>query len=181
MGRKNTGGHVRFLGGKTQYRLIRVDGKQCLEHRVIMEGVLGRKLEPTEIVHHKDGNGLNNSPENLEIFASQGIHRIEHSGPFRWSVEVAVKMRQEGATITAIAKYFGVSENAINRGLKRRGYSTKTPRMLKFDRALAINAFHQNMPISKIADLLGVAAPSIRKALEKAGDISAKHSSLSPQ
>jgi hypothetical protein len=177
MGRKSTGGHVRFLGGKTQYRIIRVNGKQCLEHRVVMEGILGRKLAPSEIVHHKDGNGLNNSPDNLELFASQGIHRIEHSGPFHWNLDEAIKMRGEGATIRAVAKHFCVTESAINKALKRRGYSTNTPRKLRFDRAFAINAFHQDLPVSHIAKLLGVAAPSIKKALEKTGDITPKHSS----
>lgn len=36
-------------------------------HRKVMEEKLGRKLEPTEIVHHVDGNKLNNDPNNLEL------------------------------------------------------------------------------------------------------------------
>ena len=37
------------------------------EHRVLMERHLGRKLEPWELVHHKDGNPQNNAIENLEL------------------------------------------------------------------------------------------------------------------
>jgi hypothetical protein len=44
------------------------------EHRLVMEAHLGRLLEPTEIVHHKDGNRQNNALENLEVFGSNGAH-----------------------------------------------------------------------------------------------------------
>lgn len=33
-----------------------------------MQEVLGRRLESDERVHHKDGNRLNNNPDNLELW-----------------------------------------------------------------------------------------------------------------
>lgn len=42
-------------------------------HRKIMEDYIGRKLNSNEIVHHKDGNKLNNDINNLEI-----LTRSEH-------------------------------------------------------------------------------------------------------
>ena len=36
-------------------------------HRKVMEEKLGRKLKSDEIVHHIDGNKLNNDPNNLEL------------------------------------------------------------------------------------------------------------------
>lgn len=36
-------------------------------HRLIMEHKLGRKLQSHEIVHHIDGNPLNNHPDNLSL------------------------------------------------------------------------------------------------------------------
>ena len=47
------------------------------EHRVLMEAHLGRKLEPWELVHHKDGNTANNTISNLEL-TEWGKHTSEH-------------------------------------------------------------------------------------------------------
>lgn len=40
---------------------------QQLEHRLVMEKVLGRYLTEDESVHHKDGNRRNNKEDNLEL------------------------------------------------------------------------------------------------------------------
>ena len=64
------------------YYVIRVNGKTYLEHRYIMEKYLGRKLLPTEIVHHKDGVKNNNDINNLELIESQSLHMIEHRKSF---------------------------------------------------------------------------------------------------
>lgn len=50
------------------YRRISVRGKVLKEHRLVMEQALGRPLLPNENVHHKDGNRLNNSLDNLELW-----------------------------------------------------------------------------------------------------------------
>lgn len=49
-----------------------------LQHRLVMECFLGRFLEKTERVHHKDHNRTNNAVENLELFSSQAAHMREH-------------------------------------------------------------------------------------------------------
>lgn len=50
------------------------------EHRLVMEQVLGRYLEPHEIVHHRDTRQkANNDPGNLVVYANNSEHFLhEH-------------------------------------------------------------------------------------------------------
>ena len=50
---------------------------QIKKHRWLMEQHLGRRLSPSEIVHHRDGNPLNNAIENLELM-NQSDHMAKH-------------------------------------------------------------------------------------------------------
>ncbi len=51
------------------------NGQGCvLEHRLVMEKILGRLLKRQEVVHHKDRNPSNNEMENLILFSSNGFH-----------------------------------------------------------------------------------------------------------
>ena len=49
-----------------------------LVHRYVVEKMIGRKLRRGEIVHHINRNKLDNSPENLEVFANQEEHEKHH-------------------------------------------------------------------------------------------------------
>ncbi len=61
------------------YRKLHVNGKQVREHRIVAEKMLGRQLKAGEVVHHKNGNRLDNRPENLEVFSSHSAHMKEHA------------------------------------------------------------------------------------------------------
>lgn len=57
------------------------------EHRLVMEKELGRYLKSSEIVHHKNHDGQDNKPSNLEIFKDQGEHIRQHSSGRVYSEE----------------------------------------------------------------------------------------------
>lgn len=63
----------RHRGQGKSYR--KLNGRH--EHRVRAEEMLGRPLRKGEVVHHKDGDHLNNDPSNLEVM-SQAEHMREH-------------------------------------------------------------------------------------------------------
>ena len=61
------------------FRVLPDGRKLAFEHRVVMERVLGRYLTVDEVVHHRDGDPSNCSPDNLEVYSTQADHlRIAH-------------------------------------------------------------------------------------------------------
>ncbi|MBE0568933.1 MAG: HNH endonuclease [Deltaproteobacteria bacterium] len=54
-------------------------GRQILAHVEIVEKVLGKRLPPGAIVHHVDGNKMNNAHSNLVVCQDQAFHNLLHS------------------------------------------------------------------------------------------------------
>ena len=52
------------------YRAIQINGRKMMEHRIIMEQMIGRALVKGENVHHINGVRDDNRPENLELWVS---------------------------------------------------------------------------------------------------------------
>lgn len=70
------------LSKYTRTRLLYRDGKKVRAHRWIMEQHLGRKLLPTEHVHHINKNPLDNRIENLQVMDAKehiSMHTTRYS------------------------------------------------------------------------------------------------------
>jgi hypothetical protein len=68
---------------KGGYRVIRVNGVSHLEHRLVMENWIGRKIKKDEHIHHKDGDKLNNRIDNLILLTSKE-HATLHRRQVKW-------------------------------------------------------------------------------------------------
>lgn len=70
-----SGRHVDAQG----YVRVRLHGRYQLEHRVVMEGLIGRPLTAVEVVHHRNHDKQDNRPENLVLCATQAEHVALHA------------------------------------------------------------------------------------------------------
>lgn len=66
-----------YVNKKLGYLVKTENAKYKMQHRENMENYLGRKLKRKEIVHHINGNKIDNRIENLEII-KQSEHMLKH-------------------------------------------------------------------------------------------------------
>lgn len=70
------------------YLLVQVDGRQVMQHRLVMEQILGRALLPHETVHHVNGVRDDNRPENLELWSSSQPAGQRVADKLAWAREI---------------------------------------------------------------------------------------------
>ena len=56
------------------------NGKWVMQHRLVMEDMIGRPLMPHERVHHRNGKRDDNRPENLELWTGVGQSKKDPHG-----------------------------------------------------------------------------------------------------
>ena len=83
----DSSGYKQIWCGKQEGSRGRKDGYRA-EHHLVAEDLMGRALLPGEVVHHLDGDKLNNSPENLHVCSSQKEHRSIHGQLERVSMDL---------------------------------------------------------------------------------------------
>ena len=133
---------------KSGYRAVWGFARRKYEHRTIVEQQIGRDLLTEEHVHHKDGNKLNNSIDNLEII-SKADHARNHAidrnlGKDRKGVppvnkkdketiKKIIQLRLEDNTLASISDKTNISVTTIIKYLKENNINNKQSRWKKIN------------------------------------------------
>lgn len=93
-------------------------GGRILEHRLVMEQHLGRRLLKTEEVHHKDGNRQNNLIENLEVLTKEkhaSIHKKREDNPLRLMPQHEFAKKYKSLGSHKMAEEYGCCQKTVLR------------------------------------------------------------------
>ena len=90
------------------------------EHILVMEKEIGRFLNKNEIVHHIDGNKLNNNINNLKLMSDYEHRKFHSSKPKKQiDIDLVVKLLKKGYTMKQVADKFGMCESGLRKRLKK--------------------------------------------------------------
>lgn len=121
--RKNRTGYV-DTGG---YRTVGVNGGRMRQHRHIMEQHLGRKLQPGEVVHHINGDKLDNRIENLQLMTNH-VHISHHHTGKVASESTREKARQAKIGHTVSEETRQKISESLKRHYATNGWRSRPPK-----------------------------------------------------
>lgn len=139
-------------------------------HMIVAEQKLGRHLFPEEVVHHRDLNKLNNSPENLIIFASNGDHSRFHMSNCDESI---LELNSNGVYVCNERKFYCVdcgieiTRDGIRCKNCSHEYSRKVERPASNELLNVLNDLRGNF--TKAGKLYGVTDNAVRKWCDSYG------------
>lgn len=77
------------------YVVRSTNGEAQIQHRYVMEQMLGRPLWPDENVHHLNGDRTDNRPENLELWSKSQPAGQRVADKVQWAIELLKRYAPE--------------------------------------------------------------------------------------
>lgn len=156
------------------YRILMLGGKPVREHRHVMQLHLGRKLYSHEVVHHIDGNKLNNDISNLELKLF-GEHSTHHNKE-RLTIDIptALKLFVTLKNWTHVGHCLGVSGSSIVKAINRyKQHQPPSPIKYRNKRDFsvedAMRLYAAGMTAKEIGAIYGVGGAAIGAAIRGSG------------
>lgn len=164
-----------------RYKQLTYKGKGLSFHRIIFQKFIGN-LSDDLVINHKDGNGLNNVPTNLELVTQREniIHGYEvlgtpiSRGNKTIDFEIAKTMRREnelGLSRKDLAKKYGLCLSAVGRALSFQTWNDAEARIIlklprKVNLAIAVCIRNERSAGATLAALMekyGLSAASVSR------------------
>lgn len=149
------------------------------QHRLVAERALGRYLQSEELVHHIDGNKLNNAPENLQV-VSRREHALLHRAEVRARTlaplthELVEKALRETGGLKPAARLLKCSAETLRRRFPdlAKPYCRRSPVRIddpKVIETVLLYAGDNRYGYREIAKMTGISARTCQRICQRNG------------